>query len=235
MEDDFGISIAVAEAKRLELNGTELQRHLRRLENELEQLGPVNPSAIEQAQRLDDRRNLLSAQAGDLRLAMDNLISIIDNIDEKMRERLTEAFDSIQKVFWRDVSLIIRRGEADLIRTGEGDILSAGIDINVTIPNKKQQNLSALSGGERALTVIALLFAVLRYSPSPFAVLDEIDAPLDEVNISRFGSFLREFSEKTQFIIVTHRKGTMDAADTLYGVTLEDAGISKIISVKFDE
>lgn len=99
MEDDFGISIAVAEAKRLELNGTELQRHLRRLENELEQLGPVNPSAIEQAQRLDDRRNLLSAQAGDLRLAMDNLISIIDNIDEKMRERLTEAFDSIRKYF----------------------------------------------------------------------------------------------------------------------------------------
>lgn len=235
LEDDFGISIAVAEAKRLELNGTELQRHLRGLENKLERLGPVNPGAIEQAQRLADRRKLLSAQAGDLRLAMDNLISIIDNIDEKMRERLTEAFNSIRKYFGETFLSLFGGGEADLVRTGEGDILSTGIDINVTIPNKKQQNLSALSGGERALTVIALLFAVLRYSPSPFAVLDEIDAPLDEVNISRFGSFLREFSEKTQFIIVTHRKGTMDAADTLYGVTLEDAGISKIISVKFDE
>lgn len=235
LEDDFGISIAAAEAKRLKLNGTELQRHLRKLENKLEQLGPVSPGAIEQAQRLDDRRKLLSAQAGDLRLAMDNLISIIDNIDEKMRERLTEAFNSIRKYFGETFLSLFGGGEADLVRTGEGDILSTGIDINVTIPNKKQQNLSALSGGERALTVIALLFAVLRYSPSPFAVLDEIDAPLDEVNISRFGSFLREFSEKTQFIIVTHRKGTMDAADTLYGVTLEDAGISKIISVKFDE
>lgn len=235
LEDDFGISIAAAEAKRLKLNGTELQRHLRRLENKLAQLGPVSPGAIEQAQRLDDRRKLLSAQAGDLRIAMDNLISIIDNIDEKMRERLTEAFNSIRKYFGETFLSLFGGGEADLIRTGEEDILSAGIDINVTIPNKKQQNLSALSGGERALTVIALLFAVLRYSPSPFAVLDEIDAPLDEVNISRFGSFLREFSKKTQFIIVTHRKGTMDAADTLYGVTLEDAGISKIISVKFDE
>lgn len=235
LENDFGISIAVAKAKRLELNGIELQRHLRRLENKLEQLGSVNPSAIEQAQLLDDRRKLLSAQAGDLRIAMDNLISIIDNIDEKMRHRLTEAFNCIRKYFGETFLSLFGGGEADLIRTDEGDILSAGIDINVTIPNKKQQNLSALSGGERALTVIALLFAVLRYSPSPFAVLDEIDAPLDEANVSRFGSVLREFSEKTQFIIVTHRKGTMDAADTLYGVTLEVAGISKIISVKFDE
>ena len=166
---------------------------------------------------------------------MDNLISIIKNIDDKMRERLTEAFDSIRQYFGETFVSLFGGGEADLIRTGEGDILSAGIDINVTIPNKKRQNLSALSGGERALTVIALLFAVLRYSPSPFAVLDEIDAPLDEANITRFGSFLKEFSENTQFIIVTHRKGTMDSADTLYGVTLEDAGISKIISVKFDE
>lgn len=235
LEDDFGVSIAAAEAKRLELTGSDLQRYLRGLENQLQQLGPVNSKAIEQVQQLDERRQLLSAQAGDLRLAMDNLISIIDNIDEKMRERLTEAFNSIRRYFGETFISLFGGGEADLICTGEGDILSTGIDINVTIPNKKQQNLSALSGGERALTVVALLFAVLRYSPSPFAVLDEIDAPLDEVNISRFGNFLREFSKKTQFIIVTHRKGTMDAADTLYGVTLEDAGISKIISVKFDE
>lgn len=235
LEDDFGVSIAAAEAKRLEITGSELQRHIRKLEDKIKELGPVNPNAIEEAQRLDERRSLLSAQAGDLRLAMDNLISIIKNIDDKMREQLTEAFDSIRQYFGDTFVSLFSGGEADLIRTGEGDILSAGIDINVTIPNKKRQNLSALSGGERALTVIALLFAVLRYSPSPFAVLDEIDAPLDEANITRFGSFLKEFSENTQFIIVTHRKGTMDSADTLYGVTLEDAGISKIISVKFDE
>ncbi|MDO4203332.1 MAG: chromosome segregation protein SMC [Selenomonadaceae bacterium] len=235
LEDDFSISIAAAEAKRLELSGNELLRHLRRLEEKIRELGPVNPNAIEDAQRLDERRSLLSTQAGDLRLAMDNLISIINNIDEKMRERLIEAFDSIRRYFGETFISLFGGGEADLIRTGDGDILAAGIDINVTIPNKKRQNLSALSGGERALTVIALLFAVLRYSPSPFAVLDEIDAPLDEANITRFGTFLKEFSENTQFIIVTHRKGTMDSADTLYGVTLEDSGISKIISVKFDE
>lgn len=235
LEDDFGVSIAAAEAKRLELNGVELQRYIRSLEEQIKELGPVNPNAIEDAQRLDERRSVLSAQAGDLKLAMDNLVSIINNIDEKMRERLNEAFDSIRRYFGETFISLFGGGEANLIRTGEEDILAAGIDINVTIPNKKQQNLSALSGGERALTVIALLFAVLRYSPSPFAVLDEIDAPLDEANISRFGGFLREFSQDTQFIIVTHRKGTMDSADTLYGVTLEDAGISKIISVKFDE
>ena len=111
----------------------------------------------------------------------------------------------------------------------------AGVEIEVQLPEKKRQNLSALSGGERALTVIALLFSFLRYRPSPFSVLDEIDAPLDEANISRFGSFLRDYAAQTQFIIVTHRKGTMEAADAMYGVTIEDAGVSKILSVRLNE
>ena len=119
--------------------------------------------------------------------------------------------------------------------TDEHDVLNSGVEIEVQLPEKKRQNLSALSGGERALTVIALLFSFLRCKPSPFSVLDEIDAPLDEANISRFGRFLREFAENTQFIIVTHRKGPMEAADTMDGITLESAGVSKIISVKLDE
>ena len=126
-------------------------------------------------------------------------------------------------------------GTAKLFLTDEKNVLESGVEIVVQIPDKKQQSLSALSGGERALTVIALLFSFLRVRPAPFSVLDEIDAPLDEANIARFGRFLREFSERTQFVIVTHRKGTMEAADTMYGITLEDAGVSKIISVRLDD
>jgi len=126
-------------------------------------------------------------------------------------------------------------GQAELQLTDRENVLNSGVDILVTLPQKKRQNLSALSGGERALTVIALLFSFLRYRPSPFSVLDEIDAPLDEANVVRFGQFLKEFSTGTQFIIVTHRKGTMESVDTMYGVTIEDAGVSRILSVKLDD
>ena len=119
--------------------------------------------------------------------------------------------------------------------TDKEDILSSGVEILVTLPDKKRQNLSALSGGERALTVIALLFSFLRYRPAPFSVLDEIDAPLDEANVARFGKFLGEFAENTQFIVVTHRKGTMEASDFMYGITIEDAGVSRVLSVRLDE
>ena len=126
-------------------------------------------------------------------------------------------------------------GAAELKLLEPDDVLASGVDILVTLPEKKRQNLAALSGGERALTVIALLFAFLKYRPSPFVVLDEIDAPLDEANVVRFGQFLKEFAAQTQFLVVTHRKGTMAAVDTMYGVTIEDAGVSKVLSVKLDE
>ena len=126
-------------------------------------------------------------------------------------------------------------GKAELKMLDESDVLHTGIDILVTLPQKKRQSLAALSGGERALTVIALLFAFLRYRPSPFSVLDEIDAPLDEANVMRFGRFLQEFAEQTQFIVVTHRKGTMEVADTMYGVTVEESGVSRLLSVRLDE
>jgi len=126
-------------------------------------------------------------------------------------------------------------GKAELFLTDDKDVLHAGVEIEVQLPTKKRQNLSVLSGGERALTVIALLFSFLRYRPAPFSVLDEIDAPLDEANVARFGKFLGEFAENTQFIVVTHRKGTMEAADFMYGITIEDAGVSRVLSVRLDE
>ena len=152
-----------------------------------------------------------------------------------MTKQFKEAFAQIRRHFNAIFGELFGGGRAELRLTDETQVLEAGVEIEVQLPEKKQQNLSVLSGGERALTVIALLFAFLRVRPAPFSVLDEIDAPLDEANIMRFGRFLREFAKNTQFVIVTHRKGTMEAADTMYGVTLEDAGVSKILSVKLDE
>ena len=174
-------------------------------------------------------------QAKDLVEAKENLEHIIADMDEAMTKQFKEAFAQIQ-VYFADIFVrLFGGGKAELKLLDEHDVLNTGVDILVTLPQKKRQNLSALSGGERALTVIALLFSFLRYRPSPFSVLDEIDAPLDEANVVRFGSFLREFAENTQFIVVTHRKGTMESVDTMYGVTIEDAGVSKILSVKLDD
>ena len=152
-----------------------------------------------------------------------------------MTQQFREAFAAIQSYFGEIFVRLFGGGRAELRMLDERDVLNTGIDILVTLPQKKRQSLAALSGGERALTVIALLFAFLRYRPSPFSVLDEIDAPLDEANVVRFGRFLREFAARTQFIVVTHRKGTMEAVDTMYGVTVEDAGVSRLLSVKLDE
>ena len=177
----------------------------------------------------------MEKQAKDLVEAKENLEKILAEMDEAMSKQFKEAFAQIQLYFSEIFVRLFGGGEAELRLTDTEDVLNSGVEILVTLPQKKRQNMSALSGGERALTVIALLFSFLRYKPSPFSVLDEIDAPLDEANVIRFGAFLREFAEETQFIVVTHRKGTMEAVDTMYGVTIEDAGVSRILSVKLDD
>ena len=146
-----------------------------------------------------------------------------------------ENFRLMQQYLSETFVKLFGGGQAELRLMDENDVLGCGIEIVAQPPGKKLQLLSLLSGGERALTVIALLFAFLRYRPSPFSVLDEIDAPLDEENVMRFGRFLREFAEQTQFIVVTHRKGTMEVADTMYGVTVEETGVSRLLSVRLDE
>ena len=145
------------------------------------------------------------------------------------------AFDKI-KVYFNDIfKRLFGGGNAKLILTNKEDILSSGIEIEVEPPDKKPQSLAVLTGGERTLTVIALLFAFFTYNPAPFSVLDEIDAPLDEANVKRFAKFLKDYAKRTQFILVTHRKGTMESADVMYGVTIEDAGVSKLISVRLED
>ena len=232
---EYGLTPERAAEESLAMEPPAVHHRMKELERRIKELGPVNPNALEEYDEQQKRHDFMQGQASDLIEAKENLEHIIADMDEAMTKRFKEAFAQIQ-VYFADIFVrLFGGGKAELKLLDEQDVLNTGVDILVTLPQKKRQNLSALSGGERALTVIALLFSFLRYRPSPFSVLDEIDAPLDEANVVRFGSFLREFAENTQFIVVTHRKGTMESVDTMYGVTIEDAGVSKILSVKLDD
>lgn len=217
------------------LDAIELVPLLRKVERAIQSLGPINPSAVEEYRALEERYTFLAKQQADLIEAKTYLTDVIAQIDRVMEKSFAEAFQVIDGHFRTIFSRIFGGGQARLELTDRGDMLTTGIEIIAQPPGKKQQNMVLLSGGERALTVIALLFAFLEYRPMPFVVVDEIDAPLDEANLERFVSFLREFAEHTQFIIITHRKVTMRAADVMHGVTNEDAGVSRIISVKMEE
>ena len=218
-----------------EMEPTALKRELKRLEREIAALGMVNPNAPVEYKEQLERHDFLSGNADDLIAAKADLLKIIGEMDATMTKQFKEAFHSINLFFGDIFVRLFGGGEAKITLSDKENILESGVDILVQIPNKKRQNLAVLSGGERALTVVALLFAFLQYRPAPFSLLDEIDAPLDEANIDRFGKFLEEYAANTQFIVVTHRKGTMESADSMYGVTVEDAGVSKILSVKLKE
>jgi len=232
---DYGLTPNRAAEVAIDIEPEELTPRLKKLQSELAKLGAVNPQAVEEYAALEKRCGFMRQQVDDLTKAKENLMDIIAQLDETMTKQFLEAFGRIQEYFADIFIRLFGGGKAELRLLDETDVLNTGVEILVQLPQKKRQNLSALSGGERALTVIALLFSFLRYRPSPFSVLDEIDAPLDEANVTRFGQFLREFAQNTQFIVVTHRKGTMEAVDTMYGVTIEDAGVSKILSVKIDK
>ena len=234
LREEFHLTPEEAAKEALGLSDKALQETTVRLSADIEALGTVNLNAVAEYERLKERHDFMAAQAKDLEEAKENLLRIIKEMDATMTKQFKEAFARIKEHFNAIFAALFGGGRAEVRLTDETRVLEAGVEIEVQLPEKKQQNLSVLSGGERALTVIALLFAFLRVRPAPFVVLDEIDAPLDEANIMRFGRFLRDFAAHTQFVIVTHRKGTMEAADTMYGVTLEDAGVSKIISVRLD-
>ena len=210
-----------------------LLAYVKQLEQEIACLGPVNPTAIEEYARVKDRYSFLDHQYQDLVTAKSHLSSIIGDIDATMVKRFIAAFQAINGHFTEIFPRLFGGGKAQIQLSDPDDPLHSGIEIFVQPPGKKQQNLALLSGGERALTVIALLFSLLSFRPAPFSVVDEIDAALDEANVQRFSEFLREFAINTQFIVVTHRKGTMEVADVMHGVTMEDSGVSRIVSVRF--
>lgn len=216
-------------------NITPVQDEVKTIKKEITSLGDVNLGAIEEYERVKERYEFLSEQKNDLLDAKAALYQVIKEMDDEMSKRFKSTFDEIRKHFIVVFSKLFGGGRADLILVDTSNILETGIDIVAQPPGKKLQNLQLLSGGERALTAIALLFAILQVKPVPFCVLDEVEAALDEANVSRFAQYLREFSDLTQFIVVTHRKGTMEEADVLYGVTMEEGGVSKLVAVKLDD
>ena len=203
-----------------------------RLRREIKDMGSVNTGAIQEYERVKERWDFLSAQRADLEQARDQINSAIREIDMNTRGMFTETFNAVAANFDKVFKRLFGGGKTELVLTDPNDLLETGIDVIVQPPGKKLQDMALLSGGERALTASAFIFALLLAKPSPFVLMDEVDAPLDEGNVERFVHVLKEFANDSQFIVVTHNRSTMEAADTLYGVTMQDPGISKIISVK---
>jgi chromosome segregation protein len=204
------------------------------LKAKIDKLGPVNMMAIEQFDELEQRHSFLTVQRKDLRDSIGATGEAIKRIDETSKERFREAFAIINQNFQETFAVLFNGGRAGLTLLDETDVLESGIEIVAQPPGKRLQSVQLLSGGEKALTAIALMFGIFRYKPSPFCVLDEIDAPLDDANIGRFVEILKQMQEQTQFIIITHSRKTMEIADRLYGVTMEEPGVSKLISVKLN-
>ena len=203
--------------------------------NKIRGLGDVNVNAIEDFKSVSERYTLLKTQHDDLIESEDALKKIIADLDEEMRKQFTEKFADIQKQFDKVFRELFGGGKGTLELVEEEDVLEAGITINAQPPGKKLGNMMQLSGGEKALTAIALLFAIQNLKPSPFCLLDEIEAALDDSNVKRYAKYLHKLTKNTQFIVITHRKGTMEAADVLYGITMQEKGVSTLVSVKLIE
>jgi chromosome segregation protein len=203
------------------------------LQKRIDEMGPVNLVAIEEYEETEQRHNFLSTQYEDLVKAKEQLLDVINRINTQTKEMFVDTFNKIRDNFRAMFTEIFGGGKADLLLVNEGDVLESGIDIVARPPGKQLQNISLLSGGEQTMTAVALLFSIYQVKPSPFCVLDELDAPLDESNINRFIKVLQRFLAHSQFIIITHNKRTIGMADVLYGVTMEEHGVSKIVSVKF--
>ena len=205
------------------------------LKEEIRKLGNVNVNAIEDFREVKERHTFLSSQYQDLVKAEETLKGIIAELDTGMRKQFTEKFHDIQREFDKAFKELFGGGKGTLELMEDEDILEAGIRIISQPPGKKLQNMMQLSGGEKALTAIALLFAIQNLKPSPFCLLDEIEAALDDSNVVRYAKYLKKLTKNTQFIIITHRRGTMNAADRLYGITMQEKGVSTLVSVDLVE
>ncbi|HEM5960924.1 TPA: chromosome segregation protein SMC [Streptococcus suis] len=235
LTEHFKLSFEAAQsqAKKVE-NLAVAEQSLKDLERAIRALGPVNLDAIEQYDEVNNRLTFLNEQRTDILSARDLLLDTIHEMDDEVKERFKVTFEAIRESFKQTFKQMFGGGSADLILT-EGDLLTAGVEISVQPPGKKIQSLNLMSGGEKALSALALLFSIIRVKTIPFVILDEVEAALDEANVKRFGDYLNRFDKESQFIVVTHRKGTMAAADAMYGVTMQESGVSKIVSVKLKD
>ena len=211
------------------------QRRLNELKQKIRSLGNVNVSAIEEYKEVSERYEFMSAQVNDVEKSKKEIEKLITDLTKQMKEVFVESFDQINKNFTYTFKELFGGGTASLSLADPENILTSGIDILVHPPGKIVINLEALSGGEKALVAIALYFAIMKVRPAPFCVMDEIEAALDDVNVYRFAAYLRRMTDNTQFILITHRRGTMEEADVLYGVTMQDEGISKLLELRSSE
>ena len=235
LTDQYQISYTEALEKAHELENLNLaEQDVKDLEKAIRSLGPVNLDAIDQYEEVHNRLDFLNSQRDDILSAKNLLLETIAEMNDEVKERFKSTFEAIRESFKVTFRQMFGGGQADLILT-EGDLLTAGVEISVQPPGKKIQSLNLMSGGEKALSALALLFSIIRVKTIPFVILDEVEAALDEANVKRFGDYLNRFDKDSQFIVVTHRKGTMAAADSIYGVTMQESGVSKIVSVKLKD
>ena len=235
LTDQYQISYTEALEKTHELENLNLaEQEVKDLEKAIRSLGPVNLDAIDQYEEVHNRLDFLNSQRDDILSAKNLLLETITEMNDEVKERFKSTFEAIRESFKVTFRQMFGGGQADLILT-EGDLLTAGVEISVQPPGKKIQSLNLMSGGEKALSALALLFSIIRVKTIPFVILDEVEAALDEANVKRFGDYLNRFDKDSQFIVVTHRKGTMAAADSIYGVTMQESGVSKIVSVKLKD
>lgn len=235
LTDEYQISFIEALEKAHELEKLSLaEQEVKELEKAIRSLGPVNLDAIDQYEEVHNRLDFLNSQRDDILSAKKLLLETITEMNDEVKERFKSTFEAIRESFKVTFRRMFGGGQADLMLT-EGDLLTAGVEISVQPPGKKIQSLNLMSGGEKALSALALLFSIIRVKTIPFVILDEVEAALDEANVKRFGDYLNRFDKNSQFIVVTHRKGTMAAADSIYGVTMQESGVSKIVSVKLKD
>lgn len=235
LTDQYQISYTEALEKAHELENLNLaEQEVKDLEKAIRSLGPVNIEAIDRYEEVHNRLDFLNSQRDDILSAKNLLLETITKMNDEVKERFKSTFEAIRESFKVTFKQMFGGGQADLILT-EGDLLTAGVEISVQPPGKKIQSLNLMSGGEKALSALALLFSIIRVKTIPFVILDEVEAALDEANVKRFGDYLNRFDKDSQFIVVTHRKGTMAAADSIYGVTMQESGVSKIVSVKLKD
>ena len=235
-----GYDLAVLTTSNEPIDGDEasLNQQLNTLRAQLQRLGPVNPLALEEFDEANERYTFLTVQVGDLRTAAGSLTELIAELDATMRANFEKTFGAVAREFALTFQIMFGGGSAtlELVKQGDGGALAdIGIEINARPPGKRQQNLALLSGGERSLTASALLFAILKVKPTPFCVLDEVDAALDEANVARFRAALADLRDTSQFIVVTHNRGTIEIADSIYGVSMGDDSASRVLSLRLDE
>ncbi|AEV95305.1 chromosome segregation protein SMC [Pediococcus claussenii] len=235
LRDEHETTIENARKELVDVDSEKLMQEMKLLKRGITELGTVNIGAIDEFNRVSERYDFLSSQKDDLTSSADQLNRSIDEMDREASHRFKETFDQVANEFTIVFKQMFGGGQAHLELTDPDDLLNTGIEIKAQPPGKKLQRLSLLSGGEKSLTAITLLFAILKVSPVPFCILDEVEAAFDDANVSRFAKYLKTFKDTTQFIVITHRKGTMVEADMLYGVTMQESGVSKMVSVSLEE